>query len=197
MLTESPHVFLYLSRCSTNLLTIDPFSSLADRYVVYFFLKIIGNPRVTFVLAAGLLLLAALGVSPRFGIVPGDMGWWDWTYFGFGVLLFLSLGSSCVLCFFEEEVVLCGKPGVVPFWAEFFGMTAPDVRTRLASPSPETQSSPSATFPKHWPWSKTVPAACRQCGATSDVPYLGAPCAFCGETTVAAPRKPLKHSDLQ
>jgi hypothetical protein len=157
---------------------------------VFFFLKIIGNVRVAFCLAAGLLILAVLGISPRFGIVPGEMGWWDWTYFIIGVLLFLSLGALAILHFFESELVLCGEPGVTPAWAEFFGVIAPVVTRPSATPT----SAANRVQPKAK--TKTFPFTCRQCGATSDVPYLGAACGFCGETPTSAKKKGLSLDDV-
>jgi hypothetical protein len=137
-----------------------------------------------------LLILAVLGISPRFGIVPGEMGWWDWTYFGIGVLLFLSLGALAVLQFFESELVLCGEPGVTPAWAEFFGVVAPVVKGPSSAPTPVSfKIQPQAK-------TKTFPFACRQCGAGGEAPYLGAPCPFCGETTVAAKRKGFSLDDV-
>lgn len=142
-----------------------------------------GNFKVALVLAATLLLVAALGTSPRIGVVPGEMGWWDWTYFAIGVLLFLSLGAMVVTYFFEPDLCLCGEPGVVPVWAQFFGIY------EVAPPSAAVPPLPASAPLYHTPKQRLVAFTCHSCGAGSEVPYVGYPCPFCGEAPAAPAKK--------
>jgi len=155
----------------------------ADRSQVFFFLKLMGNFKVALVLAATLLLVAALGTSPRIGVVPGEMGWWDWTYFAIGVLMFLSLGAMVVTYFFEPDLRLCGEPGVVPVWAEFFGV--------YEANKPSVPLAPLKTSAPlyHTPKQRLVAFTCHHCGAASEVPYVGYPCPYCGEAPAPASKK--------
>ena len=141
-----------------------------------------GNVRLAIGLAVVLLLLAALGASPRIGVVPDEIGWWDWTYFAIGVLMFLSLGSMVLVHFFASCLVLCGEPGVVPAWAMFFGFA------ELAAPS-AVDTLPASPPIYHVPKERLYPFTCRNCGAGSEVPYVGSPCPFCGEAPAASAKK--------
>ena len=150
---------------------------------MFFFLKLMGNVKVAVVLAASLILFAALGASPRIGVVPGQMGWWDWTYFAIGVLMFLSLGAMVLSYFFEPDLILCGEPGVIPVWAEFLGMCSVAAPTSVAEPLP-------ASAPiYHKPKERLYPLNCSNCGAVREVPFIGPPCPFCGEVPPAAAKK--------
>lgn len=150
---------------------------------MFFFLKLLGHVRVAIGLAVFLLIVAALGSSPRTGIVPGDMGWWDWVYFFIGVMLFLSLGAMLLASFCEDDLRLCGEPGVVPAWAQFFGFLPP------AAPAPSVPPLPVSPPIFHTPKVRLIPYACRACGAVSDVSYYGAPCSFCGEAPPSSENK--------
>jgi hypothetical protein len=150
---------------------------------VFFFLKLMGNVKVAVVLAASLILFAALGASPQIGVVPGQMGWWDWTYFAIGVLMFLSLGAMVLSYFFEPDLILCGEPGVIPVWAEFLGMCS------VAAPTPVVEPLAASAPLYHKPKERLYPLNCSNCGAGSEVPFIGSPCPFCGEVPPAAAKK--------
>jgi hypothetical protein len=150
---------------------------------VFFFLKLMGNVKVALVLAASLLIFAALGASPRIGVVPGQMGWWDWTYFAIGVVLFLSLGAMVLSYFFEPDLILCGEPGVIPVWAEFLGVCS------VAAPTPVAEPLAVSAPLYHKPKERLYSFNCSNCGAGSEVPFIGSPCPFCGEVPPAAAKK--------
>jgi hypothetical protein len=150
---------------------------------VFFFLTLMAKLRVAIALAVVLLLVAALGASPRVGVVPGEMGWWDWTYFFIGVLLFLSLGAMVLVHFFESDLVLCGEPGVVPAWALLFGFA------EVVMPSADAPPLPTSSSIYHGPKQRLYPFTCQNCGAGSEVPYIGSPCPFCGEAPASGVKK--------
>lgn len=150
---------------------------------MFFFLKLMGNVKVALVLAASLLIFAALGASPRIGVVPGQMGWWDWTYFAIGVVLFLSLGAMVLSYFFEPDLILCGEPGVIPVWAEFLGMCS------VAAPTPVAEPMAVSAPLYHKPKQRLYSFNCSNCGAGSEVPFIGSPCPFCGEVPPPAAAK--------
>ena len=150
---------------------------------MFFFLKLMGNVKVAVVLAASLILFAALGASPQIGVVPGQMGWWDWTYFAIGVLMFLSLGAMVLSYFFEPDLILCGEPGVIPVWAEFLGMCS------VAAPTPVVEPLAASAPLYHKPKERLYPLNCSNCGAGSEVPLIGSPCPFCGEVPPTAAKK--------
>lgn len=152
---------------------------------VYFFLKIAGNPR----LAAGLFfVLVVFSTIPAYSknvTLDGSLTWWDWTVFGLGASFFLSLGAMLLAYFFESELKLCGEPGFVPGWASFFGITAAEA---ISVPAQPIYSSPPLI---HKPKAKLFPFVCRNCGADSEIAYVGSPCPYCGEVPPASNKRSL------
>jgi hypothetical protein len=148
---------------------------------VYFFFKMIGNGKV----AAGLFcMLCLFSVMPRYSpavTFDGSLSWWDWSVFGLGAAFFLSLGAMLMLRLFEADIIRCGEPGVLPAWADMFGLSLP------ASAAPDIPASVGFHAPPR-PNLK-IPFLCRSCGADTEVPYSSSTCPFCGELPSSDGRK--------
>ena len=140
-----------------------------------FFFKLIGNPRITAGLFFVLVVFSTIPAYSRTVVLDGTLTWWDWTVFGLGVLFFLSLGGLALSHLCGAQLALCGEPGVVPVWAQFFGFLPPPL------PSPAATLLPVAEPLIYKPKVRLVPYSCKHCGAGSEVPHVGHPCPYCGE----------------
>jgi hypothetical protein len=85
--------------------------------------------------------------------------------------------------FFEPDLILCGEPGVIPVWAEFLGMCS------VAAPTPVAEPLAVSAPLYHKPKERLYSFNCSNCGAGSEVPFIGSPCPFCGEVPPAAAKK--------
>lgn len=149
---------------------------------MFFFLKIIGNPRVTAVPFLVLLVFSTIPAYSPAVTFDGSLTWWDWAVFALGAGFFLSLGAIVILYLFEPYVIQCGEPGEIPIWAQFFGFALPSKDNPPEAPAAVT---PPIFFR---PKVRMYPYKCRSCGADTEVPFVGSPCPFCGETPPSKPK---------
>jgi hypothetical protein len=150
---------------------------------VFFFLKIIGNPRVAAVLFLVLVIFSTIPAYSPAVTFDGSLTWWDWSVFALGAGFFLSLGAIGILYFFEPYVVQCGQPGEIPLWAQFLGFALPSSDNPTVAPIAVT---PPLFFK---PKVRMYPFKCKNCGADTEVTFVGSPCPFCGEAPTPPTRK--------
>lgn len=150
---------------------------------MFFFLKIIGNLRVTLVLFVVLVVFSSIPAYSPAVTFDGTLTWWDWTVFALGAAFFLSLGAIGILYFFEPDVLRCGEPGEIPIWAQFLGFALPSSDNPPVAPTAVT---PPLFFK---PKVRMFPFKCRNCGADTEVTFIGSPCPFCGESPSPAARR--------